>query len=107
MTSFVFAESAVIKRYSEADYPPYRSDMGNSNTIGFDIEFFNIMFNGYEYKIENHTNIWENIYSYMKSGKADTCGLVEVNPELEKDMLFSKPVIKAYTTISPEIHFQK
>lgn len=107
ITSFVFAESTVIKRYSEVDYPPYRTGLDNGNTIGFDIEFFNLMFNGYEYKVENHTNIWENIYSFIKTGKADTCGLVEVNSELEKDMLFSKPVIKAYTTIFTRNSFSK
>lgn len=106
-TSFVYAEGTVLKHYSETDYPPYRSDSGNGNTIGFDIELFNLIFNGSEYKIENHTEDREVFYSLINSGTNNITGLIGINPDREKEMVFSNPVIKAYITIFTRNSFTK
>ncbi|WP_202751366.1 EAL domain-containing protein [Clostridium rhizosphaerae] len=94
----VKADVKEIKYQPEVNYPPYKY-MNNNQISGFDIELTNLIFKNEDYRLSISTDSWDKIYERLKAGEIDTTGLMVVNDERKKDILFSNTVLDTYISI--------
>ncbi|MDP4092023.1 MAG: EAL domain-containing protein [Bacillota bacterium] len=102
----IYAQKKDITYYAENNYPPY-SYSSNNNPTGFDADLTTLVFNGYDYGVKEYTGNWDDVYSSIKAGMADTCGLIEINDTRKSDVLFSNPVLKTYIGIFTRKNYKK
>lgn len=100
-----FAKDPIIYE-AELNYPPYKFSSDGFLT-GFDIELSNMVFNNEDYTLKFSEDTWENVYQRLKEGKIDTCGMLVINDERKKDILFSKPIFKTYTAVYTNRGFKR
>jgi len=94
----VKADVKEIKYQPEVNYPPYKY-MNNNQISGFDIELTNLIFKNEDYRLSISSDSWDKIYEKLKAGEIDTTGLMVVNDERKKDILFSNTVLDTYISI--------
>ncbi|ERI93289.1 diguanylate cyclase domain protein [Clostridiales bacterium oral taxon 876 str. F0540] len=94
----VKADVKEIKYQPEVNYPPYKY-MNNNQISGFDIELTNLIFKNEDYRLSISTDSWDKIYERLRAGEIDTTGLMVVNNERKKDILFSNTVLDTYISI--------
>lgn len=100
------ADRKVINYQSEINYPPYKFDGGGYLT-GFDIDISNLIFNNEDYALKLSVDSWDKVYERLENGEIDTCGMLVVNDERKKEILFSKPLFKTYTAAFTRKGFEK
>lgn len=93
-----YAQTKTIRYQAENDYPPYKF-MNQGKMQGFDIDYSALIFGDGAYNVEFSADTWDRVYSRLANGEIDTAGLIADLDESEKDILFSKPVIHAYTAV--------
>ncbi|KPU42653.1 cyclic di-GMP phosphodiesterase Gmr [Oxobacter pfennigii] len=96
--SQAFASIPTISFQAEDNFPPFKF-IQNNRFMGFEADLSNLIFRPEDYYIEYSTDIWENVYTRLKNGEIDTGGLVAVSEKRKSEVLFSKPVLKAYYAI--------
>lgn len=94
----VFAGAPAISYQYDTDYPPFRF-VRDQQVCGFDIELTKMIFNYGDYDLKGSADTWENIYDRLRKGEIDTAGLMAVNDERKKEILFSKPVLTVYISV--------
>lgn len=82
----------------DGSHPPFEIASGN-DIQGFGMDLSNMIFSSYNYDVRYSYDVWDKVYTRIKNGSIDICGLVAVTREREKDMLFSKPVVKTYRAV--------
>lgn len=95
-----------IEYQSEISYPPYKY-LNNDHLTGFEVELTSLIFKNEDYKLSISTDSWDTIYERLKSGDIDTCGLLVINDEREKEVLFSNPVMDTHIAIYTRSGFNK
>lgn len=93
----VYARVPKISYQTEMDYPPLRFAVGDQ-LEGFDIDLTGLIFNTQDYEVDYSVDSWDQVYERLKKGEIDTCGLVAVNDQRKKEILFTNPVMQ--TSIS-------
>lgn len=94
----VYGDKPVVVYQSEDNYPPYKFSQ-NGKFNGFEIELSNIIFADGDYNVEFSTDSWSRVYDGVANDKIDTCGLVAINEERKRELLFSNVVLKGYISI--------
>jgi diguanylate cyclase (GGDEF)-like protein/PAS domain S-box-containing protein len=102
----VCASNKQVSFQGEFGYPPYTYEKDGFLT-GFDTDLTNLIFNSSEYELRYSIESWESVYKNVKMGTADTCGLLAINEQRKKDLLFSKPILHFYISIYTRTGFQK
>lgn len=105
-TKTAFASREPIIYQSEINYPPYKFE-SNGYFTGFDIDISNMIFNNENSVLKISVDSWEKVYERLKKGEIDTCGMLVVNEDRKKDILYSKPLFKTYTAAYTRKSFQK
>ncbi|KOA19374.1 cyclic di-GMP phosphodiesterase Gmr [Clostridium homopropionicum DSM 5847] len=100
------AERQVVKYQGEIDYPPYKY-INKGQYTGFDISLTNLIFRNDDYSLEYSNDKFDLVYERLKNGQIDTCGMLAVNDERKKEVLFSDPIITLYCAIYTRNNFQK
>ncbi|ADU74869.1 periplasmic sensor diguanylate cyclase/phosphodiesterase [Acetivibrio thermocellus AD2] len=94
----VYAKTDTIIYETELYGPPFKF-IEDGEISGFEIELNQYIFSGSEYRFDYRFNTWEKVYEKLKNGEIDTCGLLVVNEERKKDILFSDTVMNIYISI--------
>lgn len=97
ISNAAFARTTITLEH-ELEYPPFLFER-DGNVTGFNVDLTNILFEDEKYLVEASTDIWENVYSRIKSGEIDTCGMMGITDQRKKEVLFSKKVRTSYTAI--------
>lgn len=92
------AEPRDIRYETELDYPPYKF-WQNGFPTGFDLELTNLIFADKNYSLSYAATDWQQAYEKLKKGTLDTAGLMAVDKDRKKDILYSKPVTVTYTAV--------
>lgn len=93
-----YSNTDTIIYETELYYPPIKF-MEGDEVHGFEIELNKYIFSNNDYEFEYEFNTWEEVYAKIKKGEIDTCGLLVVNSERKKDVLFSNTVLNIYISI--------
>lgn len=91
----VEAERRVVRYQTELDYPPYKFSQ-NGFEMGFDLELTRLIFKEQDYTLAYSASDWKEAYQALIDGSADTTGLMAVQENRKRDILFSKPVMRTY-----------
>lgn len=91
----VEAERRVVRYQTELDYPPYKFSQ-NGFEMGFDLELTRLIFKEQDYTLAYSASDWKEAYQALIDGSADTAGLMAVQENRKRDILFSKPVMRTY-----------
>ncbi|MBW4839240.1 MAG: transporter substrate-binding domain-containing protein [Paenibacillaceae bacterium] len=89
----VEAERRVVRYQTELDYPPYKFSQ-NGFEMGFDLELTQLIFKERDYTLVYSASDWKEAYQALVDGSADTAGLMAVQENRKRDVLFSKPVMR-------------
>lgn len=93
-----YALTDTIIYETELNYPPFKFLEGDE-IRGFEIELNQYILPNNDYRFGYQFNTWEKVYEKLKRGEIDTCGLLVVNEERKKDILFSDTVLSMYISI--------
>lgn len=93
-----FADVSVIYFQNEPDYPPFRF-LKDGQFKGFETEMTGMIFRDEDYSVQYSSGTWDSTYEKLKLGQIDTCGMLAITDERKDEILFSKPVFKAYLSI--------
>jgi polar amino acid transport system substrate-binding protein len=94
----VYAGANSIIYETELYGPPFKF-LEDDEIHGFEIELNQLIFSDNYYRFEYKFDTWEKVYEKLKNGEIDTCGLLVVNEERKKDILFSDTVLSIYISI--------
>lgn len=83
---------------AELDYPPYKYVQNNYLT-GFDIDLTNRIFEKQTYRVDYRSEPWNKVYRQLVNGDIDTGGLMAVNADRARDILYSKPVMQTFISV--------
>ena len=98
LSQIIFASPDVILFEIEEDYPPYKFTIGDEFR-GYEIEVSEQIFKDSNYKIKYSQDTWKNVYERLKEGKIDTCGMLVVNEERKKEILFSDTILISFIAV--------
>ncbi|MFZ5986963.1 MAG: transporter substrate-binding domain-containing protein, partial [Bacillota bacterium] len=97
-SQMLFASPEVLVFEGEDGYPPYKF-VQDDDLHGFEIDLNRHIFRSEDYKIKYSKNSWYKVYTRLKNGEIDTCGLIAVNEERKQEVLFSQAVLSSYISI--------
>ncbi|MGG6309485.1 EAL domain-containing protein [Paenibacillus macerans] len=89
------AERKEVRYQTELDYPPYKFRQ-NEFAMGFDLELTQLIFEADRYELIYAASDWADAYQGVVGGKVDTAGLMAVQEDRKREILFSKPVMRTY-----------
>ena len=104
--STVYAEDKSITFQGQSDYPPYTYEKDGYLT-GFEMDLANLIFKSTDYDVKYSKDSLEEIYSRVKNGEIDTCGLLAINEQRKEEILFTKPILHFYIAIFTRNDFEK
>ncbi|WP_160675483.1 EAL domain-containing protein [Clostridium sp. C8-1-8] len=90
----------------DKNYPPYIFTNYNS-VYGFDQDLTNLMFNRQEYNINFSSDSWDKVYKKLVNGQIDVGGIIGVVDSRKTEVLFTKPLFKAYIAVYTRNSFDK
>lgn len=97
-SQIIYAAPKTIIYEGEECYPPFKC-VEDNEVHGFEVDLNRHIFRSQDYKFKYVNNSWDNVYAKLKGGEIDTCGLLAVNEERKKEVLFSNTVLRAYISI--------
>ncbi|WP_334074333.1 EAL domain-containing protein [Paenibacillus sp. A14] len=83
---------------SELNYPPFKFNQ-HGYPSGFDLELTRLLFEDERYSLYYTFTPWDSAYNKLVNGEVDTVGLLAINRERKREILFSRPVMRTYTGI--------
>ncbi|NLD47177.1 MAG: transporter substrate-binding domain-containing protein, partial [Clostridiaceae bacterium] len=93
----IYAAPEII-RYEGEIYPPIKFEI-NGIYHGFEIELNKYLFDENDYKLKYSKNNWDVVYDNLRTGKIDTCGMLAIVGERNKDILYSDQVMNTYIAV--------
>ncbi|MGE5630108.1 MAG: EAL domain-containing protein [Caulobacteraceae bacterium] len=88
----------IVKYQVDGNHPPF--EIASKNDIhGFGMDLGRLIFSSGNYDVNYSYDVWDRVYQRIRNNEIDVCGLVAINEERKKEILFSKPVIKTYRAI--------
>ena len=92
------ADANIIYYQVDVNYPPFEF-VKEGRPEGFDLELGRLIFNNSNYKVHYSFDAWDKVYERLRQGEIDTCGLLAVMDERKKDLLYTQPILKTYTSV--------
>lgn len=90
----------------DANYPPFDYVKGNE-LYGFAVDFAQNIFHESPYELICSGDTWNDVYSRIKAGSIDSCGLIAVLPDRGQDLLYTVPVLKSHIAIYTRSKFEE
>jgi diguanylate cyclase (GGDEF)-like protein/PAS domain S-box-containing protein len=87
-----------IRYGAEIENPPYKYVDDNMLT-GFDIDFSRLVFLKTDFDIVFSADSWSRVYERLKKGEIDTCGMLAVTEDRNKEILYSKAILKSHIAV--------
>lgn len=103
-----FGVKAATKVIYEVDknYPPY-TFTSKDYLHGFDIDLTNLIFNSDKYDVHVSSDNWTIVYKKLVSGEVNVGGIAGINDIRKTEVLFTKPLFKAYSAIYTRPNYRK
>ena len=91
----IYAEPSIVKYQTDESYPPFAYKQ-EDELLGFDFELANMIFSQSSYEVEYSADVFALAYDRLIKGEIDSAGLIAVQEERKKDILYSDPVLKSH-----------
>ncbi|MBK1810115.1 EAL domain-containing protein [Clostridium sp. YIM B02505] len=105
-TSFGVKAATKVIYQVDKNYPPYTFTSKNY-LHGFDIDLINLIFDREKYDLNLSADNWSSVYSKLILGKVDIGGIAGITDSRKTEVLFSKPLFKAYSAVYTRHDYRK
>ncbi|MDF2596057.1 MAG: hypothetical protein K0R69_2398, partial [Clostridia bacterium] len=111
VSPYMYGETSYDKRLEvsyqvDANYPPY-TYTNKEYLYGFDFDLTNLIFNSPEYNLKYSVDSWNMVYKRLVREEIDLAGIIAINEDRKKEVLFTEPLFKTYVAIYTKGNFKE